>query len=90
MVSASLQQMASASLPAEVQADIPVRSTVEITQQPAAEGLPPKMRAIDAGLRTEVIAGGADLVISALRDEDVARHLRDGGHDPDWRSEPDK
>jgi len=41
---------------------------------------------IDAGLQTEVLAGGADLVISALKQERVARHLKSSGHAPDWRT----
>ena len=42
---------------------------------------------IDAGFITEVLTSGADLVIAALKQEEVAMHLKAGGHPPDWRTE---
>ena len=75
---------------------ITVIAAIQTTAAPtAAAMMPPSTAApetrvqapIDAGLHTEVLAGGADLVISALKDEQIANHLRSGGHQPDWRSE---
>ena len=48
-----------------------------------------KTAPIDAGLKTEILAGGADLVIAALKQEEVARHLVASGHPPDWRTDPE-
>jgi len=67
-------------------------STAPPTIALAAQTNAPGKRApspIDAGLRTEVAAGGADLIIAALKEENVANHLRSAGHQPDWRTPDD-